>query len=193
MRRAATGRRPFGSCRGQPSRRSPGRRKPGWRPSGRRQPRPRRSRPRLADAGTIPILGKVAAGDAILVTGEFGFLTVPARYAERKNVYALKVQGDSMIGDDIRDGDYIIVVAQQQIPESGEIVVVTVPSEDGGEGNGMVKKWRPQPGGSVLLESSNSAVAPIPLTRRLVARAGPGKNDRRGEGSVRLRDARRSE
>src|SRR5262249_10932962 len=83
----------------------------------------------LADAGTIPVLGKVAAGDAILVTGEFGFLTVPARYAERKNVYALKVQGDSMIGDRIRDGDYIIVMAQRQIPESGEIVVVTVPSE----------------------------------------------------------------
>jgi SOS-response transcriptional repressor LexA len=117
-----------------------------------------------ADTGTIPVLGKVAAGDAILVTGEFGFLTVPARYAKRKTVYALKVQGDSMVGDGIRNGDYIIVMARRQIPESGEIVVVTVPSEDGSEGNGMVKKWRPQPDGSVLLESSNSAVAPIPLT-----------------------------
>ena len=117
-----------------------------------------------ADAGTISILGKVAAGDAILVTGEFGLLTVSVEYAERKNVYALKVQGDSMIGDGIRNGDYIIVAAQQQIPESGEIVVVTVPSEDGSEGNGMVKKWRAQPDGGVLLESSNSAVDPVPLT-----------------------------
>jgi SOS-response transcriptional repressor LexA len=56
-------------------------------------------------------------------------------------------------------------MAQQQIPESGEIVVVTVPSEDGGEGNGMVKKWQPQPDGGVLLESSNSAMDPIPLTK----------------------------
>lgn len=116
------------------------------------------------DAGSIPIEGKVAAGDAILVTEEFGFLKVPAEYVKRKNVYALKVQGNSMIGDGIRDGDYIIVAAQQQIPESGEIVVVTVPSEDGGQGNGMVKKWRPQPNGSILLESSNSAVPSIPLT-----------------------------
>lgn len=115
-------------------------------------------------AGSIRIKGKVAAGDAILVTEEFGFLTVPAEYAKRKNVYALKVQGDSMIGDGIQDGDYIIVAAQQQIPENGEIVVVTMPSEDGGEGNGMVKKWRPQPNGSVLLGSSNSAVPSIPLT-----------------------------
>jgi SOS-response transcriptional repressor LexA len=117
-----------------------------------------------AGTGTIPVLGKVAAGGAILVTGEFELLTVPARYADRKNVYALKVQGDSMIGDSIRDGDYIIVLAQQQMPESGDIVVVTVPSEDGGAGNGMVKRWRPQPGGSVLLESSNPAVTPISLT-----------------------------
>lgn len=117
-----------------------------------------------ADTGTIRVLGKVAAGDAILVTGEFELLTVTAQYAERKNVYALKVQGNSMIGDGIRDGDYIIVLAQQQIPESGDIVVVTLPSEDGGEGNGLVKKWRPQPDGSIILESSNSAVAPIPLT-----------------------------
>lgn len=117
-----------------------------------------------ADVESIPILGKVAAGEAILVTEESGSLTVPRdRYAGRENVYALKVQGDSMIGDGIRDGDYIIV-AQEHDPRNDEIVVVTVPSEDGGEGNAMVKKWERQPDGSVLLRSSNPAVDPILLT-----------------------------
>lgn len=128
------------------------------------QPRRSEVRPNAEQATPIRILGKVAAGDAILVTGESGSLMVPAaRYVGWENVYALKVQGDSMIGDRIRDGDYIIV-AQEYEPRNGEIVVVTVPSEDGGEGNGMVKKWERQPDGSVLLRSSNPGVGPILLT-----------------------------
>lgn len=124
--------------------------------------RPKAEQAPPAGEQRIQVRGKVAAGEAILITDEFGFLRVPPRYASPENLYALKVQGDSMIGDGIRGGDYIIV-APELDPRNGEIVVVTVPSEDGGEGNAMVKRWERQPDGSVLLRSSNPAAGPISL------------------------------
>jgi SOS-response transcriptional repressor LexA len=112
----------------------------------------------------IPVLGKVAAGEPILTTRDVEFLEVPPRYANRGNAFALKVQGDSMTGDAILDGDFIIVVPEPN-PHNGDMVVVTFPSEDGGEGSSTVKRWRPRPDGrSVALESTVSDVDPIILS-----------------------------
>jgi len=76
---------------------------------------------------TIPILGRVAAGQPILATEQAEDRVVVDRFFLGSNsareVFGLVVRGDSMIDDGIFDGDYIFV-RKQSTAESGEIVVV---------------------------------------------------------------------
>lgn len=78
---------------------------------------------------SVPIIGKVAAGFPIFaeenVTGE---ILVDSTVASKGKFFALEVQGDSMVNADIRDGD-ILVVRQQPLSESGDVVVVLVGDE----------------------------------------------------------------
>lgn len=78
--------------------------------------------PRLRQMVGVPIVGRVAAGTPILaVENKVGEIMVDAMVA-RGTCFALEVRGDSMIDVDINDGDYI-VVRQQQLAESGDVVV----------------------------------------------------------------------
>ncbi|MGD9650270.1 MAG: transcriptional repressor LexA [Dongiaceae bacterium] len=78
--------------------------------------------PRMRQMVGVPILGKVAAGTPILaIENKVGEIMVDAMVA-RGNCFALEVSGDSMIDVDINDGDYV-VVRQQKLAESGDIVV----------------------------------------------------------------------
>lgn len=77
----------------------------------------------------LPLLGKVAAGKPIeaLISNET--LNIPAiMKAAKKETFALKVQGQSMIEDGILDGDYVIV-AKQNYAENGQTVVATLHNE----------------------------------------------------------------
>lgn len=78
--------------------------------------------------GQIPILGKVAAGMPILAVEQAeGYLPYEkaGSYGER---FALRIQGDSMIGAGILDGDYI-VVRKASTARSGQIVVALLEDE----------------------------------------------------------------
>jgi repressor LexA len=78
--------------------------------------------PRTRQMINVPIIGRVAAGAPILaIENKIGEIMVDAMIA-RGNCFALQVCGDSMIDVDINDGDYV-VVRQQQLAESGDIVV----------------------------------------------------------------------
>lgn len=78
--------------------------------------------PRVRQMVGVPVLGKVAAGAPILtIENKIGEIMVDAMIA-RGNCFALQVCGDSMIDVNINDGDYV-VVRQQQLAESGDIVV----------------------------------------------------------------------
>lgn len=78
--------------------------------------------PRVRQMIGVPVLGKVAAGTPILaIENKIGELMVDAMIA-RGVCFALEVSGDSMIDVDINDGDYV-VVRQQKLAESGDIVV----------------------------------------------------------------------
>ena len=78
--------------------------------------------PRTRQMVNVPIVGRVAAGAPILaIENKVGEIMVDAMIA-RGNCFALQVCGDSMIDVDINDGDYV-VVRQQQLAESGDIVV----------------------------------------------------------------------
>ena len=78
---------------------------------------------------TVPIVGKVAAGQPILAEEYIiGEVLVDSRVARHGRCFALEVQGDSMIDAGIDDGD-LVVVRQQPLAESGDIVVALLGEE----------------------------------------------------------------
>jgi repressor LexA len=98
------------------------------------------------DAGVeIPLLGYVTAGQPIDIPEEHESVSVP-RHMVRKNSYALRVRGHSMIDDHIQDGD-IIIVEKRETAENGESVVAMIYVEADG----------------IRLQPANPAMAPIYL------------------------------
>ncbi|MBU0500313.1 MAG: transcriptional repressor LexA [Gammaproteobacteria bacterium] len=75
----------------------------------------------------IPLLGYVTAGQPVDIPDERETVTVP-RHMLRKNCYALRVRGHSMIDDHIQDGD-IIIVEQRETAENGESVIAMINGE----------------------------------------------------------------
>jgi repressor LexA len=75
----------------------------------------------------IPLLGYVAAGRPVETPEDRESVTVP-RDMVRKNSYALRVRGHSMIDDQIQDGD-IIIVEKRETAENGETVVALIKGE----------------------------------------------------------------
>ena len=107
--------------------------------------------------GSIPILGRVAAGRPLLaVENQEGVLSLGPALLGKGTHFALRVQGDSMIEEGIHEGDYV-VVRQQDAAEPGEIVVVLLGEEV------TIKRLQKQ-GKGFFLEAANAAYAPIPLT-----------------------------
>jgi repressor LexA len=77
----------------------------------------------------VPILGRITAGEPILaVENVEDVFPLPLEFVREDNSYILRVQGDSMIGAGIFDGDYI-VVRQQNTAQNGEIVVALIEDE----------------------------------------------------------------
>jgi len=73
----------------------------------------------------IPLLGKVAAGlpiEAIENAEQFTFSSI---FSSSDEIFALQVAGDSMLDDDIRDGDYVIC-RRTPTAQNGQLVVAAV-------------------------------------------------------------------
>jgi len=78
---------------------------------------------------SIPIVGRVRAGDPILAIENIeGYFNLDRRFASSKDVFLLRVQGDSMIDAHIQDGDFALVKPQSNA-ENGEIVVALIEDE----------------------------------------------------------------
>ncbi len=74
----------------------------------------------------VPVLGHVAAGTPLFAEEHYdGSLSLPVSMVGRGEVFALRVEGDSMINAGIIDGD-VAVFAHQPQAENGEIVVAMV-------------------------------------------------------------------
>ena len=112
----------------------------------------------------LPLLGNVAAGLPIEAIEQRESLSVPADMIRKgKDNFVLRVEGDSMIDEQIRDGDYI-VVSSQAIAEEGEMVVALV----GGESATVKKLYRDGPD-RIRLQPANPEVEPIVADARDVA------------------------
>jgi len=109
----------------------------------------------------LPLMGAVAAGLPIEAVQQSETIAVPPDMIRRgRDNYVLKVQGESMIEEHIRDGDYI-VVSQQDNAENGQMVVALV----GGE-SATVKKLYREPGGRIRLQPANATMDPIVVDAR---------------------------
>ena len=77
----------------------------------------------------IPVVGTVPAGKLLLAEQNIeGEILVEKSLVRSGTYFALKVKGESMLGAGIRSGDYV-VVRQQPVAESGEIIVARVNDE----------------------------------------------------------------
>jgi len=77
----------------------------------------------------VPVLGSIAAGqpiDRIEYIEDIEY--VPTSVLRGKKAFALKVHGDSMIGDFITEGDIVICISQKEVSPS-DIAVVAVDGE----------------------------------------------------------------
>ena len=84
------------------------------------------SEPKL-DGVVVPVVGRIAAGVPILADEHVEeHLTVPAGFADDRRHFALRVQGDSMVGAGILDGD-LVVIREAPTAEDGDIVAVLLP------------------------------------------------------------------
>jgi repressor LexA len=109
-----------------------------------------------AAAVELPLLGTVAAGYPIEAIQDAETIAVPEDFLSRGGEhYVLKVRGDSMIDEQIRDGDYVVVNARKTAT-NGEMVVALV----GGEA-ATVKKFYRETGGKIRLQPANVTMPPM--------------------------------
>jgi repressor LexA len=72
----------------------------------------------------IPIVGRVAAGEPILAQENIeGYVNLKELLGQSKDMFILKVAGDSMVDEGIMDGDYVVVKPTAAV-ENGQIAVV---------------------------------------------------------------------
>ena len=107
-----------------------------------------------ASAPQLPILGNIAAGSPIEAIEHPESLDLNALVPDGRDVYALRVCGESMIEDAIRDGD-IVLIERRETAVDGDTVVAVLP-----EGDATLKRFYREPDG-VRLQPANSSMEPI--------------------------------
>jgi repressor LexA len=107
------------------------------------------------EAVELPLLGLVAAGSPIEAIEANETIFVPESMVGRRETYVLQVKGDSMIDEQIRDGDYVIV-ENRQTADDGEMVIALLDGE-----NVTLKKLYREGGGRVRLQPANARLEPI--------------------------------
>lgn len=112
------------------------------------------------DRTGLPLAGRIAAGrlhEAVEQNERVDF----GEMFHADDHYVLEVSGDSMIEDQIADGDYV-VIRKQATARRGEIVVALTDDNEA-----TLKRWYPE-GKRIRLEPANSTMAPIYVTNARV-------------------------
>ncbi|HVV44213.1 MAG TPA: transcriptional repressor LexA [Bryobacteraceae bacterium] len=102
----------------------------------------------------VPIHGSIAAGMPVQAFDTADSLSF-ADFVGRKETYALRVRGNSMVDDHICDGDMILVESTQDASD-GQIVVALV----GGAETTLKRLYR-EPGNMIRLQPANETMSPI--------------------------------
>jgi repressor LexA len=103
----------------------------------------------------LPLLGYVAAGVPIEAVASSESISVPeALVTGKRDTYVLRVRGDSMIDEQIRDGDWV-VVEDRRSADNGEMVIALIGGQDA-----TLKKFYKE-NGRVRLQPANPTMQPI--------------------------------
>jgi site-specific DNA-methyltransferase (adenine-specific) len=103
----------------------------------------------------VPLLGTIAAGQPIEAIQDKEMIAVPkSKIPSSSKVYALRVVGDSMVDENINDGD-IILVREQKTAEDGQKVVALIDNHEA-----TLKKFYKERG-HVRLQPANKSIEPI--------------------------------
>ena len=99
-------------------------------------------------------MGYVAAGQPIeaIVTNES--IAVPEMLIGKNRAYVLRVKGDSMIDEQIRDGDFVIV-EDRKTAENGEMVIALLNNEE------VTLKMLFRQDGRIRLQPANKKMEPL--------------------------------
>ncbi len=105
---------------------------------------------------TLPIAGRVRAGAPCLAVEDIvGHVALDESFFRCRDAFLLKVEGDSMIGAGIEDGDHIVVRPQDGATD-GDIVVALI------DGEATVKRFT-RKGRGIMLKPENPAMEPMEL------------------------------
>jgi repressor LexA len=103
----------------------------------------------------LPLVGTIAAGTPLEAIPTAETITVPADMVSgRGRTFVLRIQGESMTGEHIRDGDYVII-EERQTARDGETVVALVDGSDA-----TLKRFF-RDGATVRLQPAHPTMAPI--------------------------------
>jgi repressor LexA len=104
----------------------------------------------------LPLLGTVAAGMPIEAITAHETMCVPDSFISRGgNHYVLRVRGNSMIDEQIRDGDFVII-NERRSADNGETVIALVDNNAA-----TVKKIYRERDGRIRLQPANDTMLPI--------------------------------
>jgi repressor LexA len=104
--------------------------------------------------GKIPLVGRIAAGVPIEAIENRERISLESCFSPGDEIFALEVAGDSMVDDDIRDGDYVIC-RRSSVADDGQLVVAIVDREDA-----TLKRFYKEKG-CVRLQPANESYQPI--------------------------------
>jgi repressor LexA len=76
----------------------------------------------------IPLAGVIAAGFPIEAVENKEYISIESCFGNRGDIFALEVEGDSMVGENIREGDYVIC-RRTATATDGQLVVAIVDDE----------------------------------------------------------------
>ena len=107
----------------------------------------------------VPIMGSVAAGGLIETYADVNANLDLSDFLKKKNIFALTVNGDSMIDACIAHGDMVLMepISDSYSLRNGDIVSALVP------GLGTTLKYFFKRGGKIFLEAANTSYEPIEL------------------------------
>ena len=117
---------------------------------------PTQQRPEARD---VPLVGLISAGQPIEAVRASELVAVPEDMIGRRDVFVLKVKGESMIDEQIRDGDYVVVENRSEA-RNGETVVALLDGQ-----NATLKKlYRER--GDIRLQPAHPTMKPIYVKER---------------------------
>jgi repressor LexA len=102
----------------------------------------------------LPMLGYVAAGVPIEAVATTETIAVPEEMVGRRDTYVLRVRGNSMIDEQICDGDFVII-EDRKTAQNGETVVALLSGSD------VTLKKLYRENGRVRLQPANPTMQPI--------------------------------